>query len=72
MSNPELKVVKKKRQRKTTKSVAPEVPELSPAEQAEAERFRALTAQRAARQAVVRRLIARLQAEAPDSLAEAA
>jgi hypothetical protein len=72
MSNPELKIVKQKRRRKAAKPVGPVVPELSPEELAEAERFKALTAARAARRAVVQRLIARLQAEEPDSLAEAA
>ncbi|GAB4445090.1 MAG: hypothetical protein Kow0031_27570 [Anaerolineae bacterium] len=71
MSNPKLKVVKKNKRGQAAK---PAVPELSPEEQAEAERFKALTARRAAHRALVQRLIARLQAEEPDteSLAEAA
>lgn len=43
---------------------------LSPEEQAEADRFRKLTLDRAAKQAIVRRLIARLNDE--DDLAKAA
>jgi hypothetical protein len=48
----------------------PEQVNLSPEEQAEADRFRQLTLERAAKQAIVRRLIARLNDE--DDLAKAA
>lgn len=50
----------------------PDAPKLTPAEQAEAARFLARTTRLAARRAVVYRLIARLQAEAPEPLADAA
>ena len=49
---------------------SPEQVNLSPEEQAEADRFRQLTLERAAKQAIVRRLIARLNDE--DDLAKAA
>ena len=48
----------------------PKVPQLTPAEQAEVERFKALTTRRASRRAIVGRLIARLEAE--DDIANAA
>jgi hypothetical protein len=64
MSKKELKVVE---------PALPKRPEhvvLSPEEQAEADRFRQLTLERAAKEAVVRRLIARLNDE--EDLAKAA
>jgi len=73
MTNPTLKLVKSKKKSvikqkskangkeskiQNPKSKIPSI--LTPAEQAEATRFRALTKQRAARQAKVRRIVAKL------------
>ena len=64
MSKKKLKVVE------PAPSQSAEQVSLSPEEQAEADRFRQLTLDRAAKQAIVRRLIARLNDE--DDLAKAA
>lgn len=66
MTKPALKLVKNKKKSTTNQepkanrkqSKIPSI--LTPAEQAEAARFRALTKQRAARQAKVRRIVAKL------------
>lgn len=73
MTNPTLKLVKNKRKSKASGKQAhipypishipyptSQTSNLTPAEQAEAARFRALTKQRAARQAKVRRIVAKL------------
>ena len=59
MSDKPLKVRKKQ----PVAQLLPEIPQLTPAEQAEVDRFKALTKQRAAQRAVVTRLIARFQAK---------
>ena len=59
MTNKPLKVVRKQ----PAAQRLPEIPQLTPAEQAEVDRFRALTTRRAARRAIVTRLIARFQAK---------
>ena len=66
MTKPTLKLVKTKKKSKA-KGKQSHIPHptsqpshLTPAEQAEAARFRALTKQRAARQAKVRRIVAKL------------
>ena len=71
MSKPDLRVVKNRRKKQTAKPKMV-LPQLTAAEKDEAERFKQLTARRAARRAIVHRLIARLQEQEPDSLSEAA
>jgi hypothetical protein len=58
MTKKSLKLVK----RPVATQSLPEIPQLTPAEQAEVDRFKALTARRAARRAIVTRLMARFQA----------
>ncbi len=59
MAKSELKLIKSK---KLTESPISNLPSpISPAEQAEAARFRALTAAKAARQAMLRQIMAELQ-----------
>jgi hypothetical protein len=56
MHKSQLRLIKK------GKKDRPKTPKLTPAEEAEVARFKALTAKRAAHRATVHRLIARLQA----------
>ncbi len=60
MSEKKLKIVKGSLTQ-SSRGEAAEAVELSPAEQAEVARFKAMTAERAAKQATVQRLIAKLR-----------
>ena len=66
MHNKPYKLVKKQ----PVAQPMPEIPQLTPAEQVEVDRFKRLTRQKAVRRALVTRLIARFQAR--DDLSNAA